>query len=345
MPSLALVETSPPDIAVEIGQRLCGAEIESAEIITGGGNNGLYKITAGPDSYALKLYRRDPRDPRDRLKTEVAAVEFLTGEGVSCIPRLVAHDASDGAALFEWIDGVPIQTPERSDITRATAFIARLKDLSRSDRASHLPLASEACFSVTDTITQIRARRERLDEVINYGLKDYLLDEFDPATDEICDGILNLLERAAISAKQPLPASGWTLSPSDFGFHNALRRPNGEVVFLDFEYFGWDDPTKLVSDTLLHPGMDLDDGAKRSITETCTNIFRETPKFRQKLQFVLPLYGLRWCLILLNIYLQDGAQISSTGENEVIEHRRQAQLLKSRNMLATALKLYRTLGR
>ena len=33
-----------------------------------------------------------------------------------------------------------------------------------------------------------------------------------------------------------------TLSPSDFGFHNALLRGGREWVFLDFEYFGWDDP-------------------------------------------------------------------------------------------------------
>ena len=42
------------------------------------------------------------------------------------------------------------------------------------------------------------------------------------------------------------------LSPSDFGFHNALLRGRPGVpgardwVFLDFEYFGWDDPAKTV---------------------------------------------------------------------------------------------------
>ena len=44
------------------------------------------------------------------------------------------------------------------------------------------------------------------------------------------------------------------LSPSDFGFHNALRRPDGTIVFVDFEYFGWDDPAKMMADAMLHPG-------------------------------------------------------------------------------------------
>jgi hypothetical protein len=48
-----------------------------------------------------------------------------------------------------------------------------------------------------------------------------------------------------------------TLSPSDFGFHNAIRKTDGTLCFIDFEYFGWDDPVKLTADFLHHPGMAL----------------------------------------------------------------------------------------
>ena len=47
------------------------------------------------------------------------------------------------------------------------------------------------------------------------------------------------------------------LSPSDFGLHNALRTKDGQLRFIDFEYFGWDDPVKLVSDTAIQPGSSL----------------------------------------------------------------------------------------
>ena len=43
------------------------------------------------------------------------------------------------------------------------------------------------------------------------------------------------------------------LSPSDFGFHNALVDDDGQVTFLDFEYAGRDDPAKLVSDFFCQP--------------------------------------------------------------------------------------------
>ena len=45
-----------------------------------------------------------------------------------------------------------------------------------------------------------------------------------------------------------LPPGQWCISPSDFGFHNVLRRPGGHLVFLDFEHAGWDDPAKLFGD-------------------------------------------------------------------------------------------------
>ena len=41
-------------------------------------------------------------------------------------------------------------------------------------------------------------------------------------------------------------------SPSDFGFHNALLKDNGKLCFLDFEYFGRDDPVKLMADFIWH---------------------------------------------------------------------------------------------
>ena len=37
------------------------------------------------------------------------------------------------------------------------------------------------------------------------------------------------------------------LSPSDFGFHNIVKNKK-KLYFLDFEYSGFDDPLKLLSD-------------------------------------------------------------------------------------------------
>ena len=51
----------------------------------------------------------------------------------------------------------------------------------------------------------------------------------------------------------PLDTQESVLSPSDFGFHNALLGPDGKLCFIDFEYAGWDDPAKLICDFFCQP--------------------------------------------------------------------------------------------
>ena len=93
---------------------------------------------------------------------------------------------------------------------------------------------------------------------------------------------------------------GRTLSPSDFGFHNAIRRDDGELIFLDFEYFGWDDPAKMISDFVLHPAMELSPSLKARFV---ANTAGGNPVLMERLETVFPLFGLKWCLILLNLFL------------------------------------------
>jgi hypothetical protein len=42
------------------------------------------------------------------------------------------------------------------------------------------------------------------------------------------------LGRSSAPFDREIPRTERTLSPSDYGFHNALRRPDGTLVFLDF---------------------------------------------------------------------------------------------------------------
>ena len=98
-------------------------------------------------------------------------------------------------------------------------------------------------------------------------------------------------------------------SPSDFGSHNALRTGDGLTLFLDFEYFGWDDPVKLASDCYWHPAMHLGEGAKAFWLSHCCRIFRADPSFRRRLASYLPLFGLKWSLIILNEFLSRNAAV------------------------------------
>jgi len=88
--------------------------------------------------------------------------------------------------------------------------------------------------------------------------------------------------------------------PSRLRFHNSLRRSDGSLAFVDFEYFGWDDPVKLTADILLHPGRPLSLPQRHRFRGAAVRVYGEDPIFERRLGAYLPLLALRWVLILLN---------------------------------------------
>jgi hypothetical protein len=83
-----------------------------------------------------------------------------------------------------------------------------------------------------------------------------------------------------------------------------LRLSCGRVIFIDFEYFGWDDPVKLVCDFYWHPGMKLSSDLRQLWLHISHDIFQNDLDFPTRLRAYLPLLGLRWCLIILNEFLK-----------------------------------------
>jgi hypothetical protein len=279
-------------------EALLGIPVAACEPAATGGNNRLYRVSAGGQSFSLKLYAVTPGDLRDRLGTERQALVFLTRHGVEEIPRFIATDPDAGMALFEWIDGDIVAAPSSQDVKAALSFLERLHRLRTADGAEDLPFASEACLSGAEVLSQVEKRFKRLASVSDVRLSTFLHQEFRPAVGRLA---------GAAEAEDSSPAF-LTLSPSDFGFHNALRRPDSGLVFLDFEYFGWDDPVKLAADILLHPGMDLGEREAARFVEGLRDLYGNDERFFDRLSLLYPLYALRWCMILLNAFLPERQQ-------------------------------------
>ena len=151
------------------------------------------------------------------------------------------------------------------------------------------------------------------------------------------------MQAAGLLIDADLPASCRTLSPSDFGFHNALRRTDSQIVFLDFEYFGWDDPAKMLSDFLLHPASGLNVTLKRRFADNIFARFKNSCDLSRRVEVVCPLFGLKWCLIFLNefipeLLLRRGFVGEPGGEEAEVQAE---QLEKARTMLGRISREYR----
>jgi hypothetical protein len=302
----------PADPALAAARKAAGAlavgPVASIDRIRGfGRNSGVYRVAAGGAIYALKQYPERRAGERDRAAIEHDALSFLARHRIAAVPRAFAADATSGYLLLEWIDGGPVEAPETADIAAACDFLRAIHALRAADDAKRQPAAAEACLCGAEIVEQIERRLARLAVLAAQepALAAALDGEVRPLLKQIADWAEAGYAAAGLSFDRDVDAAAQTLCPSDFGFHNAMRRPSGELVFIDFDYFGWDDPVKLTADFLLHPGMRLGEALKRQFAAEAVDIYGSDPNFRRRLARLYPLFALRWCMILLNEFLPE----------------------------------------
>lgn len=287
---------------------LLDGPVDAIERVRGfGRNSGVYRIRSGGSSYALKQYPPRRAGERYRAAIELAALRFMHDHGIGSVPRPFAADPERGYALIEWIDGVAVTAPTDSDITAAAEFLAMLHGVRDESDARAQPPAAEACLSGAEIVAQIERRLARLaaPAAEEPALAALLDDRVRPLLRRITGWAAAGYAAQGLSFERPVDAAARTLCPSDFGFHNALRRRSGELVFIDFDDFGWDDPVKLTSDFLLHPGMQLPASLKRQFATAASAIYQTDDSFAMRLTILYPLFALRWSLILLNEFLPE----------------------------------------
>jgi hypothetical protein len=292
---------------------LLNRNVTRVERIGGGRNSQVYKVVAdGALHFALKVYFRHAADRRDRLAIEYNGFSFLWENGFRDIPRPIAADHGMGWAVYQFIEGdkIPPGQAGEAELTAAVDLLGRLRELSCKAESRKLDAASEAFFSVGLVVDNVRQRWQRLraaeGETPAYqALRAFLETELTPLLERVTPWSESRLQAAGGSFAQELSWEQRTLSPSDFGFHNALRERDGRMIFLDFEYFGWDDPAKMIADFLLHPAMELSPDLKKKFASAMFRRFSDWPDLLGRVESVYPLYGFKWCLIFLNEFLPD----------------------------------------
>lgn len=288
-------------------ERLLQRPVTAFSRVGGGGNSRVFAIRSGSKRFVVKQYfsRTDGRHPG---RAEFDGLTFLWRHGFRDVPRPIAANAHRDIAVYEFVVGSPVGRVGATDVNGAVAFLARLHALAQRDGGVRLSPASEACFCVDDIRRSLERRLRRLDEAAvtsgEHGrMRRFLARDFARAYADVARWAEPRVAGTGFGVRRRLPRALRTLSPSDFGFHNALRRRDGSLVFLDFEYFGWDDPAKMAVDFLWHPAMTLTDALRRRFIQGLVAAFPGDPGLKRRIELVWPLYGLKWCLILLNEFV------------------------------------------
>jgi thiamine kinase-like enzyme len=326
---------SEQDIRVALNQRFPDLAVERVSRISGSANSEVFRLFGGNSrQYLLKIYPDLQLDRRARLRNEINAIKLLRENGFS-VPECIDSDSDLNWAVFEFIEGEPVSATDPQFIENSLEFVSELASrFSFSRFGDQFPPASEACTSGIVLLDQIDSRLKRLEQSDDPDLRQFVDSEFMPAYGS-CLSTLTSSQKALFET--PLDVDRYVLSPSDFGAHNAIKDAHGKISYIDFEYFGWDDPVKLVCDYLWHPGMDLPLTLRSSWLDEASVLFAGDHSFNRRLVNYLPFFGLKWCLILLNEFLPENLhQKLRTGKytREYMHSIHATQLMKARNLLA-----------
>ncbi len=259
--------------------------------VVGGTNNSVFRVEAARGRALLKISKPRSHDQRDRFGAEKDFYDLLEERALPGAPRRYAFDESLGVAVYEWIDGSPLERDiSVKDLGDAMDFLVSVQP----DAGSGMErVASEACFSWPEHRHLIESRLRVLQDG-TAEVASFVREELVPFW-RVMAAKLDRVEAADFSSG----GGQRILSPGDFGFHNALRRPGGEIVFFDFEYAGWDDPAKTVADIFLQPERPVDLVHWDAFCEELMERAGLDRQFPGRASALLPLFGVKWACILL----------------------------------------------
>ena len=326
---------SPEQMAERLLELAGWPEAIQIQEFAGGRNNRVFRVETQKGECLLKLYFRDPSDSRDRLGHEYGFLKACCGVGIDALPKPLAKDSENGAALYEFIKGSRVEAVGSTEILLAARFIEKINQHRENKMFRALPHAAEACFSLKEHVASVDRRIDRLgqmesDSNLDREARLWVEKELIPAWKKIRDQIVREKD-----LKKELDQAMRILSPSDFGFHNSLRKEDGSLVFLDFEYSGWDDPAKLVCDLANQPDQPLSLEEAGPFSSSLLSWLGEADFWRSRFRILAPLYQMKWACIVLNDFLPFGRnrrKFQDTQEPEA--SRKHLQLSKAQKMLS-----------
>jgi hypothetical protein len=294
--------------------------------LPGGSNNRVFRVEGAGGEALLKEYHRSPDDPRDRLASEFGFCEYAWKAGVRAAPKPLAKDAERGLALYEYVHGRKLSADEATEakVDEALDFFESLNR--ERGGAAGLPSASEAAFSTAEHVTVVAKRIERLAQ--SEGAARAFV------RGPLTKAWAGAAKQALRSGQPPVPQQDRRVSPSDFGFHNALLEESGRLRFIDFEYAGWDDPAKTACDFFCQPAVPAPPSSFDRFVERLARGLSDPKGFRERAKVLRPVYQLKWCCIMLNDFLPAGARRRAFAGAEPTETVLAAQLEKAKNALA-----------
>jgi hypothetical protein len=307
--------------------------------LAGGRNNQVFRLDTNRGvPLVLKRYFSDARDPRDRLGAEWNFISHAWSRGIRVVPEPLACEAEEQTGLYSFVAGRKLAPFELKPmhIDAAIDFVLAINAPPRPS----LAVGSEACFSLVEHIATVERRVSRLATLEPTAphadnAERLVSTKLLPAWNGVKARLAAGVAAEGLAVDEPLAADEGCLSPSDFGFHNALVDDKGAVTFLDFEYAGRDDPAKLVSDFFCQPDVPVPLALHAHFIDRMAEGLKLDRAAIARCRLLLDAYQIKWTCIILNDFLPLGATRRAFAETTAWQQRCAEQLAKADAKLAS----------
>ncbi|MCD8554283.1 phosphotransferase [Seleniivibrio sp.] len=306
---------------VKAAELFAGYHCELAPLKSGR-NNRVFRF--GSDGqYVLKVFFKHQTDTRDRYRSETEFLTMMNSARSKSVPALLRLLPELNAEIAGYIDGFKVEQENltENDVLTAADFLLEMN----SEKHNRAPLgnASEACFSIKDHFAAVAGRVERFR---NMSPKTSVEKEAAEILAWTTDSLEKLKNEYAMEHDE---TADRIISPSDFGYHNAIRTNEGSTVFIDFEYAGWDDPAKTVSDFFLQPDSAPDFRFRKLFMEKTSYLVNNKNDFEIRCDILTKLYARKWIFIMLNEFSADDLLRRNFADHQETAQRQEQQLAKT----------------
>jgi len=295
----------PPSFAVHWAREL-GADPNTLERLRGGINNQVFRCGDGAQKWVIKAYAPSHPGQRDRMQAEQQFLEFAREVAPGFTPALIHTDPERRCVVLENLDGKAFSEgmpPPAEAVESAVRFINLLNREPRLARESIKLDAAEGFLSLRQHLANVQERLEAMScehlETSTKPMAEALLRKIRRELAQVEEKTNNLIEQGFVL--DAIDPDQCCVSPSDFGFHNAISTGTG-IRFIDFEFAGWDDPAKATLDFILQPRVPVVGYVSPLLTAWQPE--RQFP-IQARCQHLAPILRLKWLCILLAVLNPD----------------------------------------
>lgn len=272
--------------------------------LSGGANNRVYRLEfKGREPLICKHYFQHSSDRRPRLQAEYAFLSYAWKSGLRQIPKPIASDEKHRQALYSLVPGTPPKEVTEDMVDQALSFFFSLNK--NKNMAKNIPFASESCSTIQDYFSTVERKIAECqaisdDNPFYHDVKSFIQNQLIPSWEKA-------FKRVTLDPYQTVAKEDLCITPSDFGFHNALI-DGDKVYFLDFEYAGWDDPTKTACDFFCQPKFPVPLKLFEKVTTIIASTTQKPELYLSRIQAMLPICQIKWCCIILNVFQKIGSK-------------------------------------